>query len=119
MLLLNPIKQHMLSSFIHKISNYFFVRFEAFIANKRKNELEKIISEIGIDKVRKSLREQYKPQSGFSPFFSTLEAIEKEWENFPELFWADVILELIFNSEIIYTEDTFNTQLNESYFTTQ
>ena len=83
------------------------------------DSLEKVITKIGISEVRKKLREQYKPQSGFSPFFSTLEAIEKEWENFPELFWADVILELIFNSEIIYTEDTFNTQLNESYFTTQ
>ena len=83
------------------------------------DSLEKVISEIGIDKVRKSLREQYKPQSGFSPFFSTLEAIEKDWKNFPELFWADVILELLFNSELIYNDDTFNTQLNESYFTTQ
>ena len=83
------------------------------------DSLEKIISEIGIDKVRKSLREQYKPQSGFSPFSSTLEAIEKDWKNFPELFWADVILELLFNSELIYNDDTFNTQLNESYFTTQ
>ena len=35
----------MLSSVIHKISNYFFVRFENYIANKRKNELETIISE--------------------------------------------------------------------------
>ena len=83
------------------------------------DSLEKVITKIDISEIRKSLREQYKPQSGFSPFLSTLEAIEKEWENFPELFWADVILELIFNSEIIYTDDTFNTQLNESYFTTQ
>lgn len=82
------------------------------------DSLEKVITKIGISEVRKKLREQYKPHSGFSPFLSTLEAIEKEWENFPELFWADVILELIFNSEIIYTDDTFNTQLNESYFTT-
>ena len=83
------------------------------------DSLEKVITKIGISEVRKKLREQYKPHSGFSPFSSTLEAIEKEWENFPELFWADVFLELIFNSEIIYTDDTFNTQLNESQFTTQ
>ena len=83
------------------------------------DSLEKVITKIGIAEVRKKLREQYKPHSGFSPFLSTLEAIEKDWENFPELFWADVILELIFNSELIYNEDTFNTQLNESYFTTQ
>ena len=83
------------------------------------DSLEKVITKIGISEVRKSLREQYKPQSGFSPFLSTLEAIEKDWKNFPELFWADAILELIFNSELIYNDDTFNTQLNESYFTTQ
>ena len=83
------------------------------------DSLEKVITKIGITEVRKKLREQYKPQSGFSPFLSTLEAIEKDWKNFPELFWADVILELLFNSELIYNDDTFNTQLNESYFTTQ
>ena len=83
------------------------------------DSLEKVITKIGISEIRKNLREQYKPQSGFSPFFSTLEVIEKDWKNFPELFWADAILELLFNSEIIYTDDTFNTQLNESYFTTQ
>lgn len=83
------------------------------------DSLEKVITKIGISEVRKKLREQYKPHSGFSPFLSTLEAIEKDWKNFPELFWADVILELLFNSELIYNDDTFNTQLNESYFTTQ
>ena len=83
------------------------------------DSLEKVISEIGIEEIRKKLREQYKPSSGFSPFSSTLEAIEKDWENFPELFWSDIILELIFNSELIYNDDTFNTQLNESYFTIQ
>lgn len=80
------------------------------------NALKQVIQQLNLWEIREELREQYKPTSGFSPFPSTLEAIEKGWKNFPELFWSDVILGLIFNSELIYNDDTFNTQLNESYF---
>lgn len=74
--------------------------------------LQTVIEKIGEDKARKHLLECYKPRDGFMPFESTLENIKqssKEWKN---LFFVD-ILELIFESEVIYNSDMFCTQARE------
>lgn len=77
--------------------------------------LNKVIAKIGLAKIRKELREAYAPRDGYMPFSSTLVSIEDKPKNFPDLFFKDVILELLFNSEMIYNDDSFLTDVRESY----
>lgn len=66
--------------------------------------------------LKEKLRDHYKPTSGFSPFTSTLEAIEKPFQEYKKDFWGDVILELLFKSEMIYNDDSFNTTIREAFY---
>lgn len=95
-------------------SEYNFETDRVF-ATADSHALAQVISKIGLNKVRASLREHYKPSSGWSPFASTLKSIEGVYTNFPHLFYSDVILELLFKSEIIYNCDYFLTNVRESY----
>lgn len=78
--------------------------------------LNKVIAKIGLAKIRKELREAYAPRDGFMPFNSTLVSIEDKPKNFPDLFFKDVILELLFDSDVIYNSDSYLTSVRESYY---
>lgn len=73
--------------------------------------LKQVVARIGDMKVKSLLREAYKPQSGYNPFTTTLEAIESG--NYLSRMWGEVILPELLSYEDFFEENYFSERIVE------